>query len=157
MPPYCWRFYGCSFVPPECGRLALYESVAPCMFVAQSSARFSPSFHFLQVCPLVRRRRDSVFPSLYRPIPLYLRVGRSGPVRTADLWDHILPICLFGRSSFHDLGMLIMTSKFPPFSQLMVCGPVGLLCGAVAIGSFRSHRKVAAHLLETVRELKKSR
>jgi Membrane protein involved in the export of O-antigen and teichoic acid len=97
--------------------------------------------------------------SLLVRIPLYYySVGRSGPVRTADLWIIFfrhLPV--WAIVFFTTWGMLIMTSKFPPFSQLMVCGPVGLLSGAVAIGSFRSHRKVAAHLLETLRELKQGR
>jgi hypothetical protein len=52
---------------------------------------------------------------------------------------------------------LILVANLAPLAQLLVCVPVGIMAGAAFIYSFSSQRQVAIHLVETLRELKKSR
>jgi PST family polysaccharide transporter len=89
---------------------------------------------------------------------LYFMVGRSGPVRTADLWKvffrHVpvwLVVFVVARLT------LILAANLAPLAQVLVCVPAGLLAGAAFILSFSPQRQVAIHLLDTLRELKKNR
>jgi O-antigen/teichoic acid export membrane protein len=97
--------------------------------------------------------------SLLVRIPiLYFAVGRRGPVRTTDLWMRFvrhLPLWII---------VFVVTwltralaNNLAPLVQLLVCGPVGLITAATVIYSFTPQRKVALHLLQTLRELKGSR
>jgi O-antigen/teichoic acid export membrane protein len=89
---------------------------------------------------------------------LYYIAGRRGPVRTSDLWTRFLrhlPLWIV---------MLVatwltraMVSDLHPLSQLLLCAPVGFLTGAIFICIRQPQRKVAIHLLGTVRELTKNR
>jgi O-antigen/teichoic acid export membrane protein len=92
-------------------------------------------------------------------VPIYYySVGRSGPVRTADLWLVLfrhLPVWLTVFFVTWLTRILVVDSS--ALVQLLVCVPVGALAGSVFIFSFRAQRLVAMHLLDTLRELKKSR
>src|SRR6266480_3138733 len=89
---------------------------------------------------------------------LYYIVGRRGPVTTSDLWMRFLRhLPLWGVMLSATWLMRAMVADLHPLSQLLICAPVGLLTGMAFICMFRSQRKVAIHLLETVRELIKDR
>jgi O-antigen/teichoic acid export membrane protein len=89
---------------------------------------------------------------------LYYIVGRRGPVTTSDLWMRFLRhLPLWGVMLSATWLMRAMVADLHPLSQLLICAPVGLLTGIAFICMFRSQRKVAIHLLETVRELIKDR
>ena len=91
-------------------------------------------------------------------IPIYyFNVGRCGPVRTADLWRIFfrhLPIwvVVFSLTRL----MLAMVANLAPLAQLLICAPIGVLAGIGFICMFEPQRKMAVHLLETVRELKRT-
>ena len=88
----------------------------------------------------------------------YYRVGRRGPVRTSDLWRVFfrhLPI--WGAVFSVTWLTLIVAAKLSPMIQLVVCVPAGALTAAAVVCGFRAQRKVALHLLDTMRELKKKR
>jgi O-antigen/teichoic acid export membrane protein len=91
-------------------------------------------------------------------IPIYyFNVGRCGPVRTADLWRIFfrhLPIwvVVFALTRL----MLAMVANLAPLAQLLICAPIGVLAGIGFICMFEPQRKMAVHLLETVRELKRT-
>jgi len=91
-------------------------------------------------------------------IPIYyFNVGRSGPVRTADLWRIFfrhLPIwvVVFSLTRL----MLAMVANLAPLAQLLICAPIGVLAGIGFTCMFEPQRKVAVHLLETVQELKRT-
>jgi O-antigen/teichoic acid export membrane protein len=92
-------------------------------------------------------------------VPIYYyRVGRSGPVKTADLWrvffQH-LPIWIV--VFFATWLLLALVAHLTPLAQLLICAPVGVSVGAAFIYSYSPQREVAIHLLETLRELKKRR
>ena len=87
----------------------------------------------------------------------YFNVGRCGPVRTADLWRIFfrhLPIwvVVFALTRL----MLAMVANLAPLAQLLICAPIGVLAGIGFICMFEPQRKMAVHLLETVRELKRT-
>ena len=90
-------------------------------------------------------------------IPIYyFNAGRHGPVRTADLWRVFfrhLPVwvIVFGVTWL----TLLLTANLAPMAQLLVCMPTGVLAGAGFIYGSRPQRKVAIHLLDTVREFNK--
>ncbi|HEX9270783.1 MAG TPA: oligosaccharide flippase family protein, partial [Candidatus Binatia bacterium] len=92
-------------------------------------------------------------------IPIYyFRVGRSGPVRTADLWrvffQH-LPIWVI--VFFVTWLMLTLVGHLAPLAQVLICAPVGMLAGIGSIFAFRPQRRVITHLFDTLRELKANR
>jgi PST family polysaccharide transporter len=86
---------------------------------------------------------------------LYYVAGRSGPVSTMDLWTRLLrhlPLWVV---------MLVTTwlihgtvAALPALTQLLICAPVGILTGIAFVCMFPVQRKVAIHLLETLREFK---
>ena len=87
----------------------------------------------------------------------YFNVGRCGPVRTADLWRIFfrhLPIwvVVFSLTRL----MLAMVANLAPLAQLLICAPIGVLAGIGFICMFEPQRKMAVHLLEIVRELKRT-
>jgi PST family polysaccharide transporter len=92
-------------------------------------------------------------------IPLYYyRVGRRGPVRTADLWRVFLrhlPIWIIVFSV--TWATLMLARHLAPIVQLLVCVPAGMLASAASIYAFRPQRSVATHLFDTLRELKNNR
>ena len=91
-------------------------------------------------------------------IPIYyFNAGRRGPVRTADLWRIFfrhLPIwvVVFALTRL----MLAMVANLAPLAQLLICAPIGVLAGIGFICMFEPQRKMAVHLLDTVRELKRT-
>jgi PST family polysaccharide transporter len=92
---------------------------------------------------------------LRMPISYYI-VGRSGPVRTKDLWIVFLrhlPLWLF-------VFLLTWLTRYAvsgvsPFLQLLLCAPVGLLGGAAYIYFCPPQRRAADHLLKALGELRK--
>ena len=94
--------------------------------------------------------------SLVVRLPLwYFITGRRGPVRTVDLFAVFfrhLPVWAVVFSA--TWLATIPTAHFAPFIQLVICLSTGLLAGSVFIASFAPQRRVAAHLLDTLRELK---
>jgi PST family polysaccharide transporter len=92
-------------------------------------------------------------------IPIYYySVGRRGPVKTADLWRVFfrhLPVWVVVFST--TWLAIIPSARFGPFIQLAICLSTGLLAGSIFIASFAPQRRVAAHLLDTLRELKRFR
>jgi O-antigen/teichoic acid export membrane protein len=86
---------------------------------------------------------------------LYYVAGRRGPVSTSDLWVRFLrhlPLWIF---MFAATWLMHSTvADFRPLIQLLICGPVGVLTGIAFISLLKPQRKVAIHLLETVREFK---
>ena len=97
--------------------------------------------------------------SLVVRVPLwYFMVGRRGPVRTSDLWGVLfrhLPVWIV--VFFVTWLTLILAVSLSPLAQLLVCAPAGLLAGAAFICSFSPQRRVAMHIFQTLRELKKRR
>jgi O-antigen/teichoic acid export membrane protein len=89
---------------------------------------------------------------------LYYIVGRRGPVTTCDLWTAFLRHLPFWVVMFTTTWLMrAMIADQTPLTQLLVCGPVGVLVGVSFICVFRPQRKVAIHLLEIVREVAKNR
>jgi PST family polysaccharide transporter len=89
---------------------------------------------------------------------LYYIAGRRGPVSTSNLWTRLLrhlPLWVVMLAATW-LTRAIVTD-LRPLSQLLICAPVGLLTGVVFICMLPPQRRVAIHLLQTLRELKKSR
>jgi len=89
-------------------------------------------------------------------VPIYYyRAGRSGPVRTSDLWKvFFLHMPIWFVVFTVTWLMLGLTTHFKPILQVLICGPVGLLAGALFIFSFETHRRVVKHLIDTLLELK---
>ena len=52
--------------------------------------------------------------------------------------------------------MRAMVANLRPLAQLLICAPIGVLAGIGFICMFEPQRKMAIHLLETVRELKRT-
>jgi PST family polysaccharide transporter len=97
--------------------------------------------------------------SLVIRVPIwYFMVGRTGPVRAADLWTVFfrhLPVWVVASSG--TWLTLRLVGNFAPLCQLIICMLVGFLAGAVFICIFESQRQVAIRLWETLQELKKNR
>jgi O-antigen/teichoic acid export membrane protein len=131
------------------------------MFVAQSIYACAMVFSFVVGLPFGPVGVAIAFSAsnLLVRIPLYyFSVGRRGPVRTADLWT------VFCRHLPVWVVMFVVTSlahalvvNLVPLAQLLICGPVCVVFGFALICSLRPQRRVAIHLLETLRELKKNR
>jgi O-antigen/teichoic acid export membrane protein len=94
--------------------------------------------------------------SLFLGMPvLYYFAGRAGPVSAADLWRGIfrfVPLWIVVCGATWVLRILLV--NYPPFLQLVVCAPVGLLAGAILIYLVPSMRRVAFSLVDILRELK---
>ena len=89
---------------------------------------------------------------------LYYVAGRRGPVTTSDLWTRFLRhLPLWVVMLVTTWLMRAMVANLHPMTQLLICAPVGVLTGILFICIFQPQRKVAIHLLETVRELIKDR
>ena len=92
-------------------------------------------------------------------IPVYYySVGRSGPVRTADLWRIFfkhLPIWVI--VFLATWLTLKLVSNLGSLAQVIICGSVGLTAGVGFILAFKPQRAVVAHLFDTLRELRASR
>jgi len=93
---------------------------------------------------------------LFIAVPiLYYFAGRQGPVTTADLWRgffRYLPLWILVCGVTWLVHLLFVNSA--PLVQLVVCGPVGLLAGAILIYVVPSMRRVALSLVDIVLELK---
>ena len=98
----------------------------------------------------------SVTSLLVRLPILYFAVGRRGPVRTTDLWMRFLRHLPLWIVVFVVTWLTrTLVGSLAPLAQLVICGPVGLIAAAAVIYNSPPQRKVALHLLETLRELKK--
>ncbi len=88
---------------------------------------------------------------------LYYIVGRRGPVTTSDLWTRFLRHLPLWVVMFVATWLTRVTiADWHPLAQLLICAPVGALTGIAFICMFQPQRRVATHLLDTVRELKKN-
>jgi len=86
---------------------------------------------------------------------LYYIAGRRGPVSTSDLWVRFLEhLPLWIVMLVATWLMRTVVADLRPVTQLLICAPVGMLTGIAFISMFKPQRKVATHLLETVREFK---
>ncbi len=89
---------------------------------------------------------------------LYYVAGRHGPVTTSDLWTRFLRhLPLWGIMLFATWLMRAMVADLRPLTQLLICAPIGILTGVAFICMFQPQRRVAIHLLETVREWNRNR
>jgi O-antigen/teichoic acid export membrane protein len=98
----------------------------------------------------------SVSSLLVRLPILYLAVGRRGPVRTGDLWRRFfrqLPLWIVVFAATSLIRSLVINDA--PLIQLLICGLIGGLTGIIFTCASSPQRRVAAHLLDTLRELKK--
>lgn len=97
--------------------------------------------------------------SLVIRVPIwYFMVGKTGPVRAADLWRMFfrhLPVWIVVSSG--TWLTLRLVGNLAPLGQLLVCMLVGFLAGAVFICIFESQRQVAIRIWRTLQELKKNR
>jgi PST family polysaccharide transporter len=86
---------------------------------------------------------------------LYYVAGRRGPVSTSDLWVRFLAqLPLWILILVATWLMRTAVADLRPLTQLLICAPVGVLTGIAFILLLKPQRKVAIHLLETVREFK---
>jgi len=88
-------------------------------------------------------------------LPVTFRVaGKCGPVTTRDLWARFLThLPLWGIVCGATWVAHRMVDSFPPWMQLAVCAPIGLLAGAVFIWVYAPARRVAVSLLDALRPL----
>jgi PST family polysaccharide transporter len=129
------------------------------MFVAQSINACAVILSFiagLPFGPVGVAIAFSVSNLLVRVPIYYFSAGRRGPVRTSDLWGVFfrhLPVWII---VFVVTRLtLSLVANLAPLGQLLVCVPVGLLTGAAIICALGPQREVVAHLLDTLRELRK--
>jgi O-antigen/teichoic acid export membrane protein len=86
---------------------------------------------------------------------LYYFAGRAGPVTTADLWAGILryiPLWAVVCGTTYSMRFLLANSV--PLVQLVICGSVGLIAGAILIYILTPMRRTALSLVDILRELK---
>ena len=89
---------------------------------------------------------------------LYWIAGRRGPVTAKDLWMGFLrhlPVwgAIFGATYLaHN-----MVRNLAPFTELLICVPVGLLAGAAFVYVYAPSRRAALSLLNALQELLRSR
>jgi len=92
--------------------------------------------------------------SLVIRLPIWhFMVGRSGSVHAGDLWKAFflhLPVwfIVFCSAWF----TLFAVANLAPFTQLLICAPVGVLFGTGFICSFKAQRRVAIHLFDGLQE-----
>jgi O-antigen/teichoic acid export membrane protein/glycosyltransferase involved in cell wall biosynthesis len=87
----------------------------------------------------------------------YWFVGRSGPIKTADLWIGFfkhLPV--WGIVTSVAWLVLKAVPNFHSLAQLAICIPASTLAGLAFILAYSPSRRVAVNLLSTLRELKSS-
>ncbi len=131
------------------------------MLVAQSFNSFATFLSFIVGLPFGPVGVAIAFSAsnlLIRVPVFYFSVGRRGPVRTVDLWIVFLrhlPVWIVVFVVTWLTRTLVV--NLAPVAQLLICVPVGVLVGALFICCFRPQRQVASHLLETVRELRRTR
>jgi O-antigen/teichoic acid export membrane protein len=88
----------------------------------------------------------------------YYFAGREGPVTAADLWVGIfryLPLWIVVCGATWLMRLVFANS--PPFMQLVICAPVGLIAGAILICILTPMRRVALGLIDILKELKSGR
>jgi hypothetical protein len=84
---------------------------------------------------------------------LYYIAGRRGPVSTSDLWSRLLrhlPLWIVMLCT--TWLMRASVANVHPLMQLLICTPVGVFAGVAFICVFRPQRRIAAYLLDTLRE-----
>jgi PST family polysaccharide transporter len=84
---------------------------------------------------------------------LYYQAGRSGPVRTADLWRGLfrhLPV--WGIVCGATFLIKTVVAERSPLIQLLVCAPAGLSVGVVFISIYAPSRRTALGLWDALRE-----
>jgi polysaccharide transporter, PST family len=88
---------------------------------------------------------------------LYYNAGRQGPVSTKDLWTGFLrhlPLWLIVFAATWCTHRWV--AEAPSWAQLLICIPAGAAVGITFIAFCKPQRRVALHLIDTLRELKKS-
>ena len=81
-------------------------------------------------------------------------VGRSGPVRTTDLWMGLLKhLPVWGVVTSTAWLSLKTVPVSSPFAQLGICVPVSVLAGSGFVCLYAPSRRVVVNLLGTLREL----
>jgi O-antigen/teichoic acid export membrane protein len=89
---------------------------------------------------------------------LYYCAGRTGPVRTSDLWIGFLryvPLWIVVCGTTYCIRLLIPGAA--PLVQSAVCIPVGLIAGAILISTLAPMRRVALGVFDILGELKRRR
>jgi O-antigen/teichoic acid export membrane protein len=87
-------------------------------------------------------------------LPFYFHItGRSGPVATVDLWvgfvRHLPVWGIVCGASFLTLTLVVGR---PPWLQLLICVPAGLLAGGALMCFYPPSRRTALSLLDALRE-----
>jgi PST family polysaccharide transporter len=89
---------------------------------------------------------------------VYAIAGRSGPVRTRDLWSGFVShLPCWGAVLLTTYLAYRMVDHAAPIVQLLVCGPVGLVAGGALILLFRRPRESAFFLAGKLRTTFKAR
>ena len=87
----------------------------------------------------------------------YLIAGRRGPVTTKDLWMGFLRhLPVWGAIFAATYLTHNMVRNFGPFTELLICVPIGLLAGAAFICVYAPSRRTALSLLNALKELRRS-
>jgi PST family polysaccharide transporter len=90
---------------------------------------------------------------IFLPVEYYI-VGRSGPVRTKDLWFGFLKqIPVWGLVCGATLASRVACAGLPPVIQLLISAPVGLLTGVAFVCLWAPSRRVALGVFTILREL----
>jgi O-antigen/teichoic acid export membrane protein len=89
-------------------------------------------------------------------LPIIFHVaGRRGPVGKVDLWTGFLKhVSVWLVTAGFTWITLSSVGNLPPLSQLVFCGTVGLLVGAIFIFSLPSQRHVALNIIRALNELR---
>ncbi len=126
---------------------AIISSVTLCSFLA--GLPFGPAgvaIFYSASCVLIQL-----------PVVYYI-AGRRGPVSRKDLWIGCLrhlPIWGVACGTAWLARTFVLDAN--PWMQLLLCGPIALLAGAVYIGVSTPSRRVAMNLFSIMRELKNAR
>jgi PST family polysaccharide transporter len=83
---------------------------------------------------------------------LYYMAGRSGPVRTRDLWAGFacnLPcwLAVYGATSFAQVWLGAST----PVGELAFCAPIGLVAGVLSVLTLKRPRLTALYVFRTLK------
>ncbi|HEV2329070.1 MAG TPA: oligosaccharide flippase family protein [Verrucomicrobiae bacterium] len=91
-------------------------------------------------------------------LPIYYWiVGRSGPVRTRDLWiGFVKHLPVWGVVTLTALLALKAVPNFSSLAQLAVCIPASFLAGIAFIFLYTPSRRIAVQIFSVLRELKQS-
>ena len=126
---------------------AIISSVTLCSFLA--GLPFGPAgvaIFYSASCVLIQL-----------PVVYYI-AGRRGPVSSKDLWIgslRHLPVWGVVCGTAWLARTFVLDAN--PWMQLLLCGPVALLAGAVYIGVSTPSRRVAVNLFSVMRDLKNAR